>query len=165
MSTKYNNLEELRRKKALIKQEVSDLEALLKFKDKKESLSAFTNGFTDQFLEEKITSDGDTKLAIKTKNVVNHLSKGLTGKLSHGTSSLAFNNQGLGGSVAENAIKLGTVALVGSYAKKNLNSTSWKKKVVGLALIYLAPMAIRFVRQKLEEYQKNRSVSSMEKLI
>ena len=165
MSSKYNSLEELRRKKALVKQEVADLEALLKFKDKKESLSAFTNGYTDQFLEKKVTPGGDTKLAIKTKNVVNQVSKGLTGKLSHGTSSIAFNNQGLRGTVAENAIKLGTVALVGSYAKKNLNSSSWKKEAVGLALIYLAPIAIRFVRQKLEEFQKNRSVSSMEKLI
>ena len=165
MSTKYNSLEELRRKKALIKQEVSELESLLKFENKKESLSAMTGGFTDQFLEEQVTPEGDTKLAIKTKDVVNHVSRGLSGKLSHGTSSLAFNNKGLGGSVAGNAIKLGTIALVGSYAKKNLNSASWKNKAVGLALIYLAPIAIRFVRQKLEEYQKNSSVSSMEKLI
>lgn len=165
MSTKYNNIEELRRKKDLIKKEVSDLEALLTFKDKKESLSALTNGFTDQFLEKKFTPEGDTKLTVKSKNLLNEVSKGVTNKLSHGTSSIAFNNQGLGGSVAENAIKLGTVALVGNYAKKNLKSSNWKNKIVGLALIYLAPLAIRFVREKLEEYQKQRSVSSMEKLI
>jgi hypothetical protein len=32
-------------------------------------------------------------------------------------------------------------------------------------MIYLAPAALRFVRKKLETYQKNKSVSSMEQLI
>lgn len=62
-------------------------------------------------------------------------------------------------------IKLGTTALVGNYARKNLKSSNWKKKVFGIALIYLAPIALRFIRKKLENYQKNKSVSSMEQLI
>ena len=49
MSTKYNSLEELRRKKALLKKEVSDLEDLLTFDNAKESLSALTHGFTDKY--------------------------------------------------------------------------------------------------------------------
>ncbi|WP_238555213.1 mitochondrial import receptor subunit TOM5 [Chryseobacterium sp. P1-3] len=46
-----------------------------------------------------------------------------------------------------------------------MKSTNWKNKLVGAALIYLAPIALKFVRKKLEEYQKNKSVSSMEQLI
>ena len=30
---------------------------------------------------------------------------------------------------------------------------------------YLAPYALRFIREKLEDYQKNKSVSSMEQII
>ena len=44
-------------------------------------------------------------------------------------------------------------------------NTSWKKKAIGLALIYLAPIALKYVRKKLEEYQRNRTTSSLEQLI
>ena len=40
MSAKYNSLEELRRKKALLKKEVSELEDLLTFDNTKESILA-----------------------------------------------------------------------------------------------------------------------------
>jgi len=62
-------------------------------------------------------------------------------------------------------IKLGVTAIVGNYARKSLKSANWKKKILGTAMIYLAPIALRFLRKKLETYQKNKSVSSMEQLI
>jgi len=43
--------------------------------------------------------------------------------------------------------------------------SNWKKKILGAVLIYVAPMALKFVRKKLEAYQKTKSVSSMEQLI
>jgi hypothetical protein len=46
-----------------------------------------------------------------------------------------------------------------------MSSPNWKKKALGAALIYLAPIALKFVRKKLETYQKNKSVSSLEQLI
>jgi hypothetical protein len=46
-----------------------------------------------------------------------------------------------------------------------MKSSNWKKKMLGVAMIYLAPIALKFVRKKLERYQKNKSVSSMEQLI
>ena len=48
MGTKYSSLDELRRKKELLKKEVSEIEDLITFDNTKESLSAFTNGFTDK---------------------------------------------------------------------------------------------------------------------
>ena len=46
------------------------------------------------------------------------------------------------------------------------NSTiDWKKKALGIALIYLAPHALKFVREKLEDYQKQETIKSLNKVI
>lgn len=164
MATKYNSLEELRRKKELLKKEVSEMEGLLKFENKKESFSAFTNGFTDRFLEEQPTSEGNTKLAIKTGAIAKEIGNSLTQK-SAKNSIVNFNNDGLKESLLEHTIKLGSVAFIGNLAKKNLKKPNWKNKIIGLAIVYLLPFALKFIRTKLENYQKNKSVSSLEKLI
>lgn len=162
--SKYSSLEELRRKKKLLQQEVKDMEHLLTFEDKKESLSALTNGFTDRFLEEEIDEDGDKKLSIKTGQIVKEVGKSLTAK-SENNSIIQFNHEGLKENAAENVLKLGGVALAGGIAKKYMNKGGWKNKLIGLALVYLLPTAIRFISKKLEEFQKRKSISSMEKLI
>ncbi len=164
MGTKYNSLEELRRKKELLKKEVNDLEGLLTFENTKESLSAFTNGFTDNFLTEKTTEDGDTKLALKTGNIVKELGQKLVSS-SEKKSIIAFDNTGLQSNLLESTLKLGGVAFVGNLARKNLKSGSWRNRLIGLALVYLLPYALRFLRTKIEEFQKKQSLSSMEKLI
>ena len=164
MATKYNSLEELRRKKELLKKEVSEMEDLFKFENKKESLSAFTNGFTDRYIEEQPTEDGNSKLAIRTGVIAKEIGNSLT-KKSTQKSIVNFNNDGLKESLLENTLKLGSVAFMGNLAKKNLNKTSWKNKAIGLAIVYLLPIALRFLRTRLEDYQKNKSVSSLEKLI
>ena len=76
-----------------------------------------------------------------------------------------FATSELGISLAENAIKIAIVGFVGNYAKKNLAHSSWKKKLIGMVLIYLAPSALKYIREKLQEFQKNGRVSSMEQLI
>ena len=164
MATKYSSLEELRRKKELLKKEVDDLEGLLTFENTKESLSAFTNGFTDNFLTEKETEDGDKKLALKTGNIVKELGHKLVSN-SQKNSIIAFDNEGLQNNLLESALKLGSVAFVGNMARKNLKSGNWRNRLIGLALVYLLPYALKFLRTKLEEFQKNQSVKSMEKLI
>jgi hypothetical protein len=67
--------------------------------------------------------------------------------------------------MAENALKLGAVSYIGNYARKNLSNTSWKKKAIGLALIYVAPVVLKMVRERLEDYQRSRTTSSMQQLI
>lgn len=165
MGTKYSNLEELRRKKALLKKEVSEMEDLLTFDNTKESLSAFTNGFTDQFLKEETDENGERTVAIKKEEIMRRISTGVKEQLLSRNAVLGFADTAAKSGAVEDALKLGVVALVGNYARKSLRSTSWKNKLIGAALIYLAPFVLRFVRRKLEEYQKNRSVSSMEQLI
>lgn len=164
MAMKYNSLEELRRKKELLKKDVSELEGLLTFENTKESLSAFTNGFSDKFLTEKTDEEGETKLALKTGSIVKEIGQ----IISHQTqknSLISFDNSGLQNSLLSSTLKLGSAAFVGNLARKNLRSGSWKKKLIGLAIVYLLPFALRFLRTKLEDFQRKQSLSSMEKLI
>lgn len=165
MSTKYNSLEELRRKKALLKKEVSDLEDLLTFDNTKESLSALTHGFTDKFLQEDTSLDGETTVSLNTNQIVKEISGNIKDTLLSRSSVMNFAKSEGGLSIVENAMKLGVVTFVGNYVRKSLYNRSWKKKLIGLALIYLAPIALRFIRKKLEDYQKSKTTSSFEQLI
>lgn len=165
MSTKYNSLEELRRKKALLKNEVSEMEDLLTFDNAKESLSAFTNGFTDDFLKEERDEEGNTKVKLNTETIMKKISSGVKEQVISRNAVLGLANSAVKGGAMDDFLSLGAVALVGGIARNKMKSSNWKQKIIGLALIYLAPMALRFVRRKLEEYQKNRSVTSMEQLI
>ena len=165
MANKYNSLEELRRKKELLKKEVSDMEDLLTFDNTKETLSALTHGFTDKYLEEEIQPDGDTKTSINTNEIMKEISTSVKDNVLSRSSLAGFVKSEGGFGIIENALKIGAVTFVGNYAKKNLLNSSWKKKLIGFALIYLAPFLLRFIRTKLENYQKNRTTSSMRQLI
>lgn len=165
MANKYNSLEELRRKKELLKKEVEDLKDILTFDNTKESLSVFTGGLTDPYLKEEIDAEGESSISIDKKQIVNAISGHVKDRFSSQNSIAGFIKSEVGSSVAENTIKLGIVALVGNFAKKSLAHASWKKKLIGLAVIYIAPYFLKFIRTKLQNYEKNRSVSSMEQLI
>lgn len=165
MAYKYESLDELRRKKALLKKDISEMEELLTFENTKESLSALTHGFTDKYLKEEIQPDGETKVAFKTQEILKIVSNSVKDSVLNKHSILGFAKSSAGLNVVENALKIGAVTFVGNYAKKSLYNTSWKKKAIGLALIYLAPIALRYIRKKLETYQKSRTTSSMEQLI
>ena len=165
MGSKYSSLEELRRKKALLKKEVSEMEDLITFDNTKESLSAFTNGFTDRYLKEEIQPDGDKKIALDTGEIVKEITSNVKDSVLNRNAVLGFAKSDTGMNLVENALKIGAVSFVGNYAKKSLYNASWKRKIIGVALIYLAPILLKFIRRKLENYQRNRATSSMEQLI
>ncbi len=165
MSTKYNSLEELRRKKAMLKTEVSEMEDLLTFDNTKESLSAFTNGLSDDFLKEERNEQGEVKVSLNRENILKKISSGVKEQVISRNAVMGLANSAVKGGAIDDVLSLGAVALVGGFARKKMVSSSWKQKLIGIALIYLAPIALRFIRKKLENYQKNRSVSSMEQLI
>lgn len=165
MGRKYESLEELRRKKKLLKEELEGMEDLLTFKNTKESLSAFTNGLTDQYLQEKVDEDGHEKVVLKKDVIAKQISSEIKDALINKQAAMSIANTAFKSDAFDTLVKLGVTAIVGNYARKNLKSSNWKKKAVGVALIYLAPIALRFIRKKLENYQKNKSVSSMEQLI
>jgi len=165
MGAKYNSLEELQRKKELLKAEVSDLQDLLTFKKPKESLSAMTHGFTDRFIDEVSDGHGGLKIHVKKNQIVKDVSTGIKDSVLNRNAIYGMAKSDTGFHLLENTLKIAAVTMVGNYAKKNMKSSSWKKKAVGLAVIYLAPIALRFVRKKLEEYQKTKTTSSFEQLI
>lgn len=165
MGRKYESLEELRRKKKLLKSEIDDLENLLTFKNTKESLSAFTNGLTDQYLQEKVDEDGDEKVVLRKDVIAKQITSEIKDAFINKNAAMGIASSAFKGDAIDILIKLGVTTLVGNYAKKNMKSSNWKKKLLGAAMIYLAPIALRYVRKKLEHYQKNKSVSSMEQLI
>jgi len=165
MSRKYESLEELKRKKKLLQSEIKDLEGLLTFKNTKESLSAFTNGLSDQYLQEKVDKDGEEKTVIRKDVIAKQLTSEVKGMFLNKNAAVGIANTALGGNAIDGLIKLGVTALVANYAKKNMKSSNWKKKVLGAALIYVAPIALKYIRKKLENYQKTKSLSSMEQLI
>ena len=165
MAYQYNSLEELRRKKALLKKDISEMEDLLTFDNTKETLSALTHGFTDKYLSEEVQPDGDTKTSVNTNEILKGISTSVKDTVLSRSSVYGFVKSEGGLGIIENALKIGAVTFVGNFARKSLVNSSWKKKIIGLALIYLAPYLLRFLRAKLENYQKNRTTSSMEQLI
>ena len=164
MATKYTNLDELRSEKRLLKQEIGELEDILTFKSKKDSLSVMTNGLTDKFLKETENEEGEKSLSLDTQNIMREISSGMKETASK-KNILNLASDGVKSGLLETTIKMGTVALVSNFAKKSVMNKNWKRKAVGLALVYLAPYALRFIRKKLDEYQKNKTASSLEKLI
>lgn len=165
MGRNYESLEELKRKKKLLKSEITDLEALLTFKNTKESLSAFTNGLSDQYLKEKIDEDGEETTVIRKDVIAKQITSEVKDLLLSKNTAIGIAGSAFKGDAMDAVVKLAVTAFVANYAKKNMRSSNWKKKILGAALIYVAPMALKFVRTKLEAYQKTKSVSSMEQLI
>ncbi|SKB66643.1 hypothetical protein SAMN05660477_00619 [Soonwooa buanensis] len=164
MSHQYNNLDELRRKKALLRDDIKNMEELLTFKNKKESLSVLTNGITDKYLKESEDDEGNQTLSLNTKNIMREVSEGIRETTSP-KSLVGLANNTVDSGLLETAVRLGAVTLVGNYARKNLNNSNWNKKIIGLALVYVAPFALKFIREKLEDYQRHKTASSLEKLI
>ena len=165
MGRNYESLEELKRKKKLLKSEINDLEALLTFKNTKESLSAFTNGLSDQYLKEKIDEDGEETTVIRKDVIAKHITSEVKDLFLSKNTAMGIAGSAFKGDAIDTVMKLAVTAFVANYAKKNMKSSNWKKKILGAALIYVAPMALKFIRKKLEAYQKTKSVSSMEQLI
>jgi hypothetical protein len=165
MEKKLNSLEELRRKKNSLKTEVQDLEHLISFDNAKESLSAFTNGYSDKFLKEDLDKEGQPTIRLKTDAIVKEVSSELRGKIIGKNAIMGIASSVSKNGIAEEAVKLAITAMIGSYANKNLKNANWKKRAIGLALVYVAPIAIRMAIKKMEQFQKHKSVSSMEQLI
>lgn len=165
------NLEDLRKRKETLRKEIAELEDIAAFKNPKESLSAITHGFTDQFLVDKTDENGEHRLALKPANILSFATGGASENYiktkinQYGEEKIGINTQNVVGSIAENAIKIGLAAVVTNFAKKNLYHTSWKKKLIGITLIYLAPFVLKFLREKLEEYEEREVLKSLEEIL
>lgn len=165
------NLTDLKKRKEELKKDISDLENKFAFKNPKESLSAFTGGFTDQFLTNKTDENGENRLGIKPADILSFATGGASDNFvktkinEFGEQKLGINTKNVAGSIAENAFKLGIAAVATNYAKKNLYHTSWKKKFLGLALIYLAPFLLKFIREKLVAFLEKENLKNNKEII
>lgn len=164
MATKYTNLDELRGEKRLLKKEIEELEDIITFKSKKESLGVLTHGFTDKFLKETENEVGEKEISLDTQNIMREISSGLKETASK-KNVMGLASDSVSSGLLETTIKMGVVTLVGNFAKKSVMNKNWKRKALGLALIYVAPYALRFARKKLDEFQRNKTAKSIEKLI
>ncbi len=165
MKKKFNSLEELRIKKALLKNDIAEMEHLLTFENTKESLSAFTNGFTDQYLGRETTTDGETKTVLKTAEIVKDISNSVKDKVISKNAIFGFAKSDAGINVLENSVKIAAVTMLANYANKSMKNSSWKKKAIGFALIYIAPVALKMLSEKIDDWQRKRTTSSLEQLI
>lgn len=165
MAKSYQNLDELRLQKELLKREVAEMEDIIKFKNKTKSLSQLTNGYTDQYIEEKIGEDGQPKMALKKEAIIKSFSSNVRNKVANRDAVVGITNKAMNAGVIEDIVQLGASTLLAGVAKKQLKSSNWKKKALGYAIIYLAPYAIKMLAKKGTEYRKKKSISSMEKLI
>lgn len=165
MAYKYSSLEELKRKKALLKKDISDMEAVLTFDNTKESLSALTHGFTDKYLQEDASLDGSSSISLNKNEIVKEISNHVKDSFFNRNAVLGFAKSEAGLNIFQNTLKIGAVTFIGNFARKSIQNKSWKKKLIGLALIYIAPFALRFIKKKIEEYQNSQTTSSFEQLI
>jgi hypothetical protein len=165
MSTKYNNLNQLRKQKEVLKSEVQDLEKLISFDNAKQSLGAFTNGYSDKFLKETKNEEGKIAVSLKTDAIIKEVATEVKDRMIGKNAMLGIASAASKNGLLEEGLKLGVTALIGNYARKNMKNSNWKKRIIGLALVYVAPIVIRYGLKKVEEYQKNKSVSSFEQLI
>ncbi|MCO7354115.1 hypothetical protein [Riemerella anatipestifer] len=168
MGAKYGSLSQLRAQKSLLKNEISDMEKVITFKKPKDSLSLITKGFTDKFIEERENENGNNKISINTGGIVKELANEIKNKITNRHSNESFltlKNEGLAESVVDGFLKVGLVGTVSNYARKNLNNPNWKKRVVGLILVYVAPIAIRKLRELLDDYQRKQTAKGINRLI
>lgn len=131
----YETIEELEGRIKALKSQVAEKEEVLSFKDTQKSLSVLTHGFTDKFLAEKKTTEAHASSA---KNI-------------------RLNTQALSNSLVKNTIAPGVATLVSGYARKNLESSKWPQKLLGLGVIYLLPILIN----KGIEYLENQEDDSV----
>ncbi|MDY3317446.1 hypothetical protein [Riemerella anatipestifer] len=164
MGAKYKSLSELRTLKSSLKNEISDIERIITFKNPKESLSFISKGFTDKFIEARKNKSGSNGISVNTRNIVKEITNKVLNKNS-GSSFLTLKNDGLAESVVSGFLKVGVVGAVSNYAKKNLNNSSWKKRAIGLLLVYVAPVVIRKLRELLDDYQRKQTAKGINRLI
>ena len=161
----HNKLEELRKKKLALQAEVKEMESHLTLDIAKESLSEFTNGFSDKFLKDTVDHHGQRSVSLKTDAIIKEVALEVKERILGKNALFSLANTATQNGLLEEAVKLGITAMVGNFAQKNLKNSNWKKKAIGLAMVYIAPMVIRFAINKADEYRKNKSISSFEQLI
>lgn len=116
------NLADLHLRQEMLRQEISALEEKLSFKNPKESLGAFTDGFTDAFFTDKTDAMGKHHLGVKSQKICCLLT--------------------------EKVLKWGFALAIGKQLKKGAPRKKWKKRLLGIALLFLSPYCYSLIKKK-----------------
>ena len=165
MAAKYHSIDEIRRAKIALKAEIERQERLLTFQNGKQSLSVLTSGITDRYLNNAPDDDGGVKTVVNKDAIIHDMKDSMKKKVLNRNLFVQLTASAFKGESIEGLVKMGVILGTAALAKKKMKSKSWKDKLLGAALIYLAPTAVRFVQKKLDEIQKQKSINSLEKII
>lgn len=132
---RIKNIEELKKRKAELKEELSEIESVLSFKDPRRSIDAMSEGATEKYLGRIL----DSKLVNKTLPLATKL---------------------LGAS-----LKVGTAKFLTNVVKKKMTSSVIKKGIIGLGTIAIASFLAKKAKNRIDNYQRKQTAKSINKLI
>lgn len=152
METKYQNLEELKEKKEKLKLELQKIEQVLSFEEPKKSLDIITNGYTQNLIKEVKSQDDDrSKLALNTEFLMQKVSDNIREQFNKNKIMELLNTDG-GKNLLKNSVQIGATSIISGYLNRNLkNSSSWKKKALGMFLLYATPFVIQLIKDKINQ--------------
>lgn len=132
---KLNNIKELQDKKAQLKSEIEEMESVIKFENPRKSFGVITNGLTDQYLGKALESNVGEKVLP------------------------------LAGKILKTSLKVGGAKLFNDVVKKHLNKAVLGKGALVVGGAVVVSMLAKRAKQKLDEYQREQTAKSLEKLI
>lgn len=124
MSKVVTNLDQLRTEKARLQLELEGLNKTTSFENPVQSFRTLTNGASDKYIKEKLDSNGEPTLALRTQPVAKDL---------------------LGSS-----LMLGAGTALASLSKEALMNRSFLMKIFGLALVLATPIIVRQIQERFE---------------
>ncbi len=165
MSVKVSSLEEIQIKKGLIKSDLKGMEQILTFKEPKASLSVMTHGKSDKYIVEKRDVSGEQKTVINKDFILSNLSNYFKNVFINKSPYRKVTETALKTGMVDNALHVGLVAVIASTARKNIQDKKVTNKILGFALLLLAPKLIKIAENKINELQAQQSIGSMKRLI
>lgn len=132
---KLNNIKELQDKKAQLKSEIAEMESVIKFENPRKSFGVISNGLTDQYLGKAMESNVGEKVLP------------------------------LAGKILKSSLKVGGAKLFNDVVKKKMTKAVLKKGAMVVGGAVVATILAKKAKQKLDEYQREQTAKSLEKLI
>lgn len=129
------NFQDLQDKKKQLKSEISEIESILKFKNPRKSFGAMTDGISEKYFGSILNS----------KLIENFLP--------------------VAGNLLGNSVKLGSLKILSSIAKKTVKSSFIKKGLIGIGTIAIASILLKRAKRKVDQYQQRETIKSINNLI
>lgn len=132
---KLRNIKDLEDKKKQLKSEITEMESVLKFENPQKTFGIITNGLTDRYLGKAIESKAGEKILPVAEKML------------------------------KASLKVGGVKILNDVVKKRITKTLLKKGAIVAGGVVVATILAKKAKQKLDEYQREQTARSLEKLI